>query len=157
LFQKHATNNTFKMKIVIGGKDSTKDIGEEITKEAETLYDAELIRLLNGEKDLAAIGKNQKNGDSFLGEFIRILRLRNTIDYSEMKIPSSRKAIFLRLVRTILWKIVNPFHHWFAFRQNAVNRALLYAVEFEREERRKEIATLKSELEKIKQVQQKGK
>ena len=134
------------MKITIGGRDRTEELCREITNQAETLYNSELIRLLEGEKDLVAIGQTQKDGDSYLGEFIRLLRFRNTIDYGEMEIPTSRRIVFLRFIKKMLWRLASPFHYWFAFRQNAINRALLYAIEFEREERRKEIARLKEEL-----------
>jgi len=139
------------MKIIIAGKDRTRDVGTDIVNNAGKLFDRELLRLLDGEKDLLAIG-GFKGSDNFLGEFIRLLRFRNSIDYTELNEAFLSRSFLIRFIRKVLWKLINPFNNWFAFKQNAINRSLLYAIEFKRDERLKELTNLKKEIERIKSI-----
>jgi len=143
------------MRLTIAGKDRTGDVGNDVAKDAPRLSNAGLDRLLNGEKDLLLIG-NKHGGDAFLAEYIRLLRCRNTIDYTEIDFPSSRRTKLISIVRKVMWKLTRPFHDWFAFRQNSINRSLLYALEFENEQRRMDILRLEQEIERIRREKSGG-
>ena len=138
------------MKIIIANHDRIAEFGPELEALAQTCQALPTKRKpakLPPETSSLALAGAQNEAE-FLDQYMRIMRQHDGVDALPFHIP--RKAglfgAFLGRIRTFLWKFQRYQFDRIAFRQNLVNSVFTDTFEFQREEYRRQIATLRKRL-----------
>jgi hypothetical protein len=141
------------MRILVGGKDRTADLGAELEAAARRRRDLGLVSLLEQEKAILSL-KSRGNSGEYLDRHIELLRSRHGVDAGRWRPAGGRGAggRLLAAVRSMLWKVMRPSVDWLTFRQNAVNAQLGYELEFLRDECRARAGELERRLSALEDV-----
>jgi hypothetical protein len=122
------------LKLQVAGKDRSGDLGREIAGVAAARSDHGLATQIAYEMDVLGL-RSAGSTAEYLDRHVGILRVRNQVDPSAFEGPMGR-------VRRFLWNLLRYQHDWTSFRQNSINVQLSYELEFEKEERKKQVAEL---------------
>jgi hypothetical protein len=127
------------LKLHVAGKDRSGDLGREIVAAAAHRPDHGLATHIEYEMDVLKL-RTADSAAEYLDRHVKILRARNQVDPCAFE--GSVSCGFMGRVRRFLWNLLRYQHDWMSFRQNAINVQLSYELEFEKEERRKQVAEL---------------
>lgn len=129
------------MKILIAGRDCTKELGGEIRQKAAGL------KKLTGRAappevstEIGALALHKAASDAdYLNHFVRLLRYRDAFDTYDFDIPR-KPGLFGAImagIKNVFWKLLRYQFDRVAFRQNLINGFFTSAIEFEMAERKK--------------------
>ena len=84
----------------------------------------------------------------YLSRLLELLRTRDGLHTRRFDIPSppGLRGRILRLIRRLQWKALRFQHDRMAFQQNAINGQIAAALEFLREEHRRDVAKLEARI-----------
>ena len=131
------------MKLIVAGRDRTRDLGEALERQARNRPASALTRRIADERDVLAL-KASDSESVWLDRHLDLLRNRNCLDTNAFAVCAGRGPAGRLLfgLRRFFWKILRYQHDWHVFQQNSVNVQLSYGLEFERDERRRQAADL---------------
>jgi len=129
------------LKLQVAGKDRSGDLGREIAGSAAVRPDHGLATLIAYEMDVLGLCSADSAAE-YLDRHVKVLRVRNQVDPSAFEGPMGR-------VRRFLWNLLRYQHDWTSFRQNSINVQLSYELEFEKEERKKQVAELERRIREL--------
>ena len=138
------------MRVRIAGRDRTDDLGRELTERSRLRPDCGLALRIAQEADVLSLSHSRSTADYSAGQ-MRLLRSRNCVDTSQFDVPA-RAGLLGRMAavfKRFLWRVLRYQHDWSVFRQNSTNVQLSYELEFEREERAKQIADLERRVREL--------
>lgn len=134
------------MNIIVAGQDRSRELGQDLRREAEALARADTSRRpAEIPPGIAALNlRNAKSESAYLDELMRLLRYRDGVSPLPYRIPVAPglRGRLLGRVKEFFWKLLRYQHARMAFRQNLINTQLTSALEFELTARQKEVADL---------------
>ena len=133
-------------KLQAAGKDRSGDLGREIAGAAAARPDHGLARQITCEMDVLGLRSADSTAD-YLDRHVDILRARNQVDPASFQAPAF--SGWMGPVRRLLWKLLRHQHDWMSCRQNSINVQLAYELEFEKEERKKQVAELERRIREL--------
>ena len=136
-------SETFKLQVA--GKDRSDDLGREIAG-AAARPDHGLARHIAYEMDVLGL-RTAPCEEEYLDRHVKILRARNQVDPSSF--AGSVSCGIMDRIRRFLWKLLRYQHDWMSFRQNSINVQLSYELEFEKEDRKKQVAELERRIHEL--------
>ena len=134
------------LKLQVAGVDRSADLGREITAAAAARPDCGLAEAVGHEMDVLSL-RSAGNTADYLDKHSLVLHARNQVDPAAFALPAGRS--FRDRVRLFLWKLLRYQHDWMLSRQNSINVQLTYELEFEREERKKQVAGLERRIREL--------
>ena len=139
------------MKIIAAGQDISQDLGPALAHQASARTKASRVqeRLLE-QADVLTL-KRAENSAAFLDIFTRLASSKAYVRPDTFPSPATqgRAAPLLKRVRNILWKLTRWQSDAMAAQQNAVNQHLASVLSFEKQEREREVNTLKARLDEL--------
>jgi len=141
------------VKLMLAGRDRTDDVGADVEVQARALSDPELESLLRGEQPVLDLGAGC-GGPAYIRHFTQLVRIRTSVDTAKIRVPEGHGfggGLWMAF-RRLMWRIMRFAHDDYAFRQNTVNTALGYGLEFESEERRREGAELRQRIDQLERL-----
>lgn len=84
----------------------------------------------------------------YLARLLELLRTRDGLHTRSFDVPSrpGLRGRILRLIRRLQWKVLRFQHDRMAFQQNAINGQIAAALEFLREEQRRDVAKFEARI-----------
>lgn len=134
------------LKLQVAGKDRSGDLGREIAGTAAARPDCGLGRQISHEMDVLEL-RTADGSEEYLDRHVKTLRVRNQVDPSAFEGPGA--CGLMNRVRRFLWRLLRYQHDWVSFRQNSINVQLSYELEFEKEERKKQVAELEKRIREL--------
>ncbi len=138
------------MKVWVAGEEVTGALGESVKERASNLRSAEYDLLLEREGDVLKL-RDATTTDDHLERYITLMRRRFDVDpafYTQPRTPGLKGTISYT-IRMFLWRLLRYQHFWMAFRQNGINAMHAEAVDFEHQERQRQVAELKARVKQL--------
>lgn len=146
------------MNIHIAGTDRTEELGRQVAEAAARLKaDPPVVPLWPGHSALSL--KQSKDDADYLCRLIDLLRLRHGIRLGRFHIaraPGLRGRLSLAW-KTLMWRLLRYQHERIAFQQNLVNELAISALEFQRDQRTRDLAEVRRRLDRLEQSRGEGK
>lgn len=137
------------MKICVAGKDCSADLAGRL---AEQQSPAPEPRFLSPQHSALSL-KNAKNTAEYQDILLALIRIRRGITTADFAMPRKPgwMGCVLGKVRGFLWKVFRYQHDRMAFQQNVLNELMAGALEFERDQRRREMEELRARVAAMEQ------
>ena len=143
--------------ILIAGRDRTADLlpalRDEAVRHAADPMHHELPRELQ-----ACSLRDCRTEREFEARYFALLRRKHhaaPLDFTIQRRPGLRGAVMARLKRA-LWKLLVYQHDRMSFLQNMINTSLVSALDFDRQELRREVARLEGRLAELERRLEEG-
>lgn len=138
------------MKITVANKDRRSDLGRELEAAATARADHVADRLLV--REISALRLREASTESeFLTQYIEHLRIRHGLHVQPSLVPGKPGLLsgILRWVKARLGSLLRYQHDHTAFQQGLMNELLVEALEFQQEQFRCEIQSLRARLDRV--------
>ena len=135
------------LRISVAGRDRTADLGPALQAEAAAHEADPLYYQLPPELQAASL-RGCRNESEFEARYFALLRRKHhtaTNDYVIPRKPGPAGALIGRL-RRVLWKVLVYQHDRMSFLQNMINTSLVSALDFDRQELRREVGRLEARI-----------
>jgi len=134
------------MKLIVAGMERN-DLGSEIGSHATRLADPGLEHRLACERVILTLGE-APTASRGLDAHFALQRARQAVDLSVFTTPAGRGGCrrLAHALRMWWWRWCRYQHEWIVSRHNAVTAQLGYLLEFERDERRRQVAALEERI-----------
>lgn len=138
------------MKIWIAGKDRSDELEAGLARAAAGRGPGCAPALLLPHHSALALraAKDTREYQDILLDLLRIRRGITTADFEIPRRPGFLGAILARL-RAFLWKLFRYQHDRMAFQQNILNELTIGALEFERDQRLRDLEELRTRLKSL--------
>ena len=138
------------MKIFVGGKDRSDDVGARIRCAAERRRLGPAPSVVSPDINaLCLLRVSSEN--AYLREFLRILPYRDAFDAADVKISTRSGPVgwALTKVKSLLWRLIRFQYERVAFRQNLINRMFTTAIQAEVDSRERDLKELRFRIEAL--------
>jgi len=138
------------MKIWINGNEESETLGRDLTKRASTLEHEGYAGLCQGEPDILSL-RNAKSNAEYLDGYVNVVRKRQSVDPAHYSIPRAPglKGTISYKMRMFLWRLLRYQHFWMASRQKDINAMHAEVLDFEHQERNRQIGELEARIEQL--------
>jgi hypothetical protein len=126
------------MKILVGGKDRSQELGPALSEDARIRGEDPRCLFLDWSVNALSLADARDESD-YLERLTRLVRYKNHVDTRIFDIPRKPgiRGSILAAFKQFLWKLLRYQHDRVTFRQNLVNSNVMALIEFQREEIRK--------------------
>ena len=135
------------MRILVAGIDRTENLGREVERAAMTRPVPSALRSVLTEHSALSLGQCASTSE-YQERLLRLLRLHQGISADLFDIPRRPgwKGACSSWLKKILWKILRYQHERMAHQQSVVNELLVSALEFERDQHKRDLRELEQRL-----------
>ncbi len=144
-------------KILVAGRDRTADLGPALAAEAKAHAADRMYNPLPAELQAVSL-RGCRSEAEFESRYFTLVRRKHhssTADFIIQRRPGWKGAVLARLKR-VLWKLLLYQHDRMSFLQNMINTSLLSALDFDRQELRREVARLEGRLAELERKVEEG-
>jgi hypothetical protein len=133
--------------ISIAGRDRTAELGPALAAAAAAHEADPLHRPLPPELQAAALAGCRSEAE-FEQRYFALLRRKHHMATCDFTIPrrSGPAGALLGRLKRVLWRLLVYQHDRMSFLQNMINTSLVNALDFDRQEMRREVARLEARL-----------
>jgi hypothetical protein len=136
---------------ICGEEDAS--FGRGLSERSGSRRDSEYERRLNGEVALVDLLRGEGSED-YLDRYAALMRSRAFVAPPEFRLmPGKGPGRWLLFaIRRFLWKLLRYQHDWMSFHQNTINTSLVYELEFELAERKRQIEELEQRVRRLEEA-----